>query len=324
MKAITYLKYGNPEVLEYSEIAKPKLKPNEVLIKVQAASVNSRDWDMLIGHPYVYRLLFGLFKPRYRIIGTDISGIIEETGDEVSDWKPGDVVYGANPDGGYGAFAEFISLPSNKIVRKPNEMTMEEAAAIPEAGLLAYQALYLKRKILPGDKVLINGAGGGAGTYAVQMAKGMGALVTAVDSEIKVSAIRRLGADEVLNYQQIDFAQKEGKYDLILDFVATRTFFQIRKKLNPNGVYIVVGGSVTKILSLMFWAALLPKSQRKKYSLLAYELNANHLKTINELYTAKIMKPIIDKVFALQDASSAMDYFNRGSFVGKIVLKVQS
>ena len=324
MKAITYSKYGNPDVLEYSEIAKPKLKSNEVLIRVKAASVNSRDWDMLTGRPYIYRLLFGLFKPRYRIIGTDISGIIEETGEGVTDWKPGDVVYGANPDGGYGAFAEFISLPEDKIVRKPEEMTLEQAAAIPEAALLAYQALHLKRNIQPGDKVLINGAGKGAGTYAVQMAKGMGALVTAVDSETKVSAIRHLGADEVLNYKQIGFTRKEGKYDLIIDFVATRSFFQIKKKLNPNGVYIVVGGVVGKILSLLFWAALLPKSQNKKYSLLAYELNANQLKVINELYTAKVMKPIIDKVFALQDTSSAMEYFNRGSFVGKIVLQVQS
>ncbi|MCU4163814.1 NAD(P)-dependent alcohol dehydrogenase [Carboxylicivirga caseinilyticus] len=322
MKAVTYSKYGGPEQLTLKEVMLPTPKEDEVMIRVKSASINSRDWDMLTGRPKIYRLLFGFPKPKYPIIGTDIAGIVEGVGENVTEFKTGEKVYGANPDGGYGAFAEFITLPQNKVIHIPANMSMNEAAAIPEAGLLAYQALNYNGAIRPGQSVLINGAGGGAGTYAIQMAKAMGALVTAVDSGEKSQAMIDLGADQVLDFKQTNFASGNDKYDLIIDFVATRSFFNVRKKLNAKGAYVAVGGKVGKIISLSLLSLLLPKSKAKKVSILAYVMNKSQLAEINEMYLQGQIKPRIDKVFSLSDTANAMKYFSEGTFIGKIVIKI--
>nr|WP_321409056.1 NAD(P)-dependent alcohol dehydrogenase [uncultured Carboxylicivirga sp.] len=322
MKAVTYSKYGGPEQLTLKELMLPTPKEDEVMIRVKSASINSRDWDMLTGRPKIYRLIFGFPKPKYPIIGTDIAGLVEGVGEKVTEFKTGEMVYGADPDGGYGAFAEFITLPQNKVIRIPANMSMDEAAAIPEAGLLAYQALNCNGAIRPGQSILINGAGGGAGTYAIQMAKAMGAYVTAVDAGEKSQAMIDLGADQVLDFKKTDFTSGYDKYDLIIDFVATRSFFKVRKKLNANGAYVAVGGKVGKIISLSLLSLLLPKSKGKKVVILAYAMNTSQLAEINEMYLQGQIKPRIDKVFSLSETAIAMRYFSEGSFIGKIVIKV--
>ncbi len=322
MKALIYSQYGNPDVLQVQELPVPKPGAKELLIKVFAASVNSRDWDMLTGKPAIYKLLFGWPKPKYSVIGTDIAGVVQEIGDEVRGFKAGDMVFGANPDGGYGAFAEYIILSQNNVCLKPPAMSMFEAAAIPEAGQLAFQAFEIAGQLKPGASVLINGAGGGAGTFAIQMAKQAGANVTAVDKQIKHLAMKDIGADIVLDYYNTDFATLDNRYDLIIDFVATRSFWKIRRLLMRNGTYVIVGGQVGKIIKLILWNLFIPKSQNRRICLLAYKMNTEQLKQINILYQNELLKPVIDKIFKLEEGAKAMHYFHKGDFVGKIVVEV--
>jgi NADPH:quinone reductase-like Zn-dependent oxidoreductase len=243
MKAIVYTKYGSPEVLQLKEVAKPTPKDDEVLIKVQAVSVNRSDWEGLSGKP-LYARLGGLLKPRHHILGSDIAGRVEMAGRHIRRFRPGDEVFGDILPR-LGGFAEYVCARESALAPKPASMTFEEAAAIPQAAVIALQGTRDKGKIHPGQKVLITGAGGGAGTFAVQLAKLYGAEVTGVDNTGKLDFMRSLGADHVIDYTREDFTKNGKQYDLILDVVAHRSVFAYKRALGSRGSYFLTGGSVT-------------------------------------------------------------------------------
>jgi len=251
VKAIVYTKYGPPDVLELKEVEKPTPKDNEVLIKVHAASVNSWDWDLLRGTPFLNRL-GGLLKPKYKILGADIAGRVEAVGRNVKRFQPGDEVFGDLSECGWGGFAEYVCARENALALKPASMTFEEVAAVPQAAVMALQGLRDKGQIQPGQKVLINGAGGGVGTFAVQIAKSFGAEVTGVDSTRKLDMMRSIGADQVIDYTREDFTKSGQRYDLILDVVAYRSIFDYKRALSPKGIYVFVGGSMAAAFQAVF------------------------------------------------------------------------
>ncbi|MCP5105454.1 MAG: NAD(P)-dependent alcohol dehydrogenase, partial [bacterium] len=253
MKAIVYERYGSPDVLELKELEKPTPKDNEVLIKVHAVSVNASDCELLGGSP-LYTRMWGLLKPKKKILGSDIAGRVEVVGRNVTQFQQGDAVFGDILEC-WGGFAEYVCAPRNSLILKPAGMTFEEAAALPQAASVALQGLRDKGRIQPGQKVLINGAGGGAGSFAVQIAKLFGAEVTGVDSTGKLDMMRSIGADRVIDYTQEDFTRNEQCYDLILDFVASHSIFDYKRALSPRGVYAMVGGSMAHIFQTLFFGS---------------------------------------------------------------------
>ncbi len=329
MKAIVYEKYGPPDVLELKEVEKPSPKDNEVLIRVHAASINSWDWDMLTGRPLEYRLFFGLLKSKYRVLGCDIAGRIEAVGRNIKQFHPGDDVFGDLCEGSWGGFAEYACARENELTLKPAGMTYEEAAATPQAGLLALQGLCDKREIKPGQSVLINGAGGGVGTFAIQMAKSFSAVVTGVDSTGKLDMMSSLGADHVIDYTQEDFTKNGSCYDLILDVKTDRSIFDYRRALSANGMYVTVGGRTTRILQLVTLGSFismtgsLPGRQAgKKLTLIMHKPNKD-LNILNGLIESGKVKPVIDRCFPLSETAEAFRYFEEGQFKGKIVITVE-
>ncbi|KAF0216401.1 MAG: hypothetical protein FD174_3691 [Geobacteraceae bacterium] len=323
MKAIVYGKYGLPDVLELREVEKPAPKENEVLIKVHAASINSWDWDMLTGRPLEYRLGSGLLKPtKTKILGCDIAGRVETVGRNIKRFHPGDEVFGDLCEGYWGGFAEYACASEDELMLKPAGMTFEEAAATPQAGLLALQGLCDKREIKPGQKVLINGAGGGVGTFAIQMAKAFGADVTGVDSTGKLDMISSLGADHVIDYTQEDFTNNGKCYDLILDVKTDRSIFDYRRALSSDGIYVTVGGRSARILQLVSLGSLVSMIGSKKMTLIMHKPNKN-LDILSELIESGKVKPVIDRCFPLSETAEAFRYFGEGHFKGKIVITVE-
>ena len=323
MKGVVYTKYGSPDVLQIKEIEKPIPRDDEVLIKVHAASINSWDWDMLTGRPIEYRLLGGLLKPtKTKILGCDIAGRIEAVGRSIKQFRPGDDVFGDLCEGSWGGFAEYVCAREDELTLKPTGMTYEEAAATPQAGLLALQGLCDKREIKPGQSVLINGAGGGVGTFAIQMAKSYGAEVTGVDSTGKLDIMSSLGADHVIDYTQEDFTKSGNCYDLILDVKTDRSIFDYRCVLSSNGIYVTVGGRSARILQLVLLGSLLSMTGSKKMALIMHKPNKD-LNILNELFESGKVKPVIDRCFPLSETVEAFQYFGEGHFKGKIVITVQ-
>ena len=321
MKAIVYTKYGPPDVLQLKEVEKPTPKDNEVLVKVHAASVNDWDWGLLQGTPFMNRLLFGLLKPKYTILGCDIAGRVEAVGRNVKQFQPGDEVFGDISGYGFGAFAEYICARENALVLKPASMTFEEVAAVPQAAVLALQGLRDKRQIQPGQKVLINGAGGGAGTFAVQIAKSFGAEVTGVDSTSKLDMMRSIGADQVIDYTREDFTKNGQRYDLILDFAAYHSIFDYKRALSPKGIYVMVGGSSARIFQVMFLGPWISMTGSKKMGILMHKPNKD-LAFMKELFEAGKVVPIIDRRYPLNETAEALRYFGEGHARGKVVITV--
>lgn len=320
MKAILYTRYGSPEELQLAKASKPNPKDDEVLVKVRAASVNSWDWDLVRGQPRIYRLFFGLFRPRHPIIGSDIAGHVEAVGKDVTQFRPGDEVFGDISGSGFGAFAEYVCAPANVLALKIPSMTFEQAAATPQAGVLALQGLK-QGQLGAGQKVLINGAGGGVGTFAVQMAKTAGAEVTAVDRADKLDLLRALGADWVLDYRRDDFARIGQTYDLILDMVAEHSMAECRRVLAPGGRYVIVGGRVGTLLgaaTLGSWFS----PEGKKIGLLMHQPNPKDLHELNLLFEAGAVKPIIDRTYQLHQTAAAVRYLGEGHVRGKVVLTI--
>ena len=322
MKAIVYHTYGSPDVLKLADVAKPAPGDDEVLIKVHAAALNSWDWDRLTGKPYVYRLLFGLLKPKLPILGADVAGTVEAVGRNVQQFQPGDAVFGDLCEGGWGGLAEYVCARETALTLKPAGMTFEQAAAIPQAGVLALQGLRDKRPVQPGQKVLINGAGGGVGTFAVQMAKSFGAEVTGVDSPAKLEMLRSLGADHVIDYTQEDYTQTDQQYDLIVDVVARRSISDYKRALTPQGTFVVIGGSIATILQTATLGTWYSKPEGQQMSLLMHRPNKD-LASIIALFESGQVVPVIDKCYSLPEAAEAIRYLGAGQAKGKVVITVE-
>lgn len=324
MKAIVYHRYGSPAELKFQEVDKPVPRDNEVLVKVHAASVNAWDWDMLRGEPFLTRVLAGIFKPKYKILGADISGKVEAVGKRIKQFRPGDEVFGDLSADHWGGFAEYVCAKEKALLLKPSNLTHEEAAAVPQAALLAWQGLYYRGKIRQGQKVLINGAGGGVGTFAVQIAKMYGAEVTGVDSTSKLDMLRSIGADHVIDYTKEDYTRQGWQYDLILDTVAYRPIADYKRALCPGGTFVMIGGSTQRVLQVMLFGAFLSKGrENKKIGILIYNNNPKDLATIKELLESKKIKPIIGKQYALHEVPQAFEYFSKGEVKGKAVVVIR-
>lgn len=320
MKAIVYHNYGSPEVLTLKEVDKPKPKDDEVLVKVHAASINSWDWDMVRGKPIFVRM-WGLLEPKYTIPGADIAGRVEDVGRLVKKLKIGDEVFGDLCECSWGGFAEYACARETALALKPESMTFEQAAAIPQAGLMALQSLRDKGKVKTGQKVLFNGAGGGVGTFAIQLAKLYGAEVTAVDTIEKFPMMRSLGAEHVIDYTKEDFTQNGQGYDLIIDVVSNRSVSEYKRVLNPGGVFIMIGGTMASILKAMILSPVISMSGDKKVGMLAYQPNKG-LDVMSELFTSGQVVPVIDRVYPLQETAEAFRYYADGKFKGKIVISM--
>jgi len=322
MKAIVFTEYGNADVLHMKEVEKPSHAENEVLIRVYAVSINSWDWELLRGVPFVNRLMFGLFRPKkINILGCDIAGRVEAVGSKVKKFKPGDEVFGDLSGGSWGGFAEYTCAREDELSIKPECLTFEEAAAVPQAGLLALQGL-LKGEIKSGQKVLINGASGGSGTFAVQIAKYFGTEVTGVCSTGKMDMVRALGADHVIDYTQEDFTKNNQHYDLIIDAQAHHSIFDYMRVLSPKGVYIVHGGSNTTINQVMFLGPLISMVGNKKISLLLHKSNKNMNFLIELLESGRVV-PIVDKCYLFNETVEAIRYFGERRARGKVVITIQ-
>jgi len=321
MKAIVYHRYGSPDVLKLEEVDMPTPKDNEVLIKVHAVSVNRSDWEGLRGKP-LYARIGGLLKPRHQILGSDIAGRVEMAGRNNRQFQPGDEVFG-DILGRMGGFAEYVCARGRALALKPASMTFEEAAAIPQAAVIALQGIRDKGQVQPGQKVLINGAGGGAGSFAVQLGKLYGAEVTGVDNTGKLDFMRSLGADHVVDYTREDFTKNGKQYDLILDVVAHRSIFACARALRPNGSYFAVGGSVATMFQILLLGPWIRRTAGKNIRLLVVQPNRKDLVFITELCEAGKVVPVIDRRYPLSEVPEALRYLGEGLAKGKVVITVE-
>ncbi|NIM17673.1 MAG: zinc-binding dehydrogenase [Candidatus Aminicenantes bacterium] len=324
MKAIVYEKYGPPDVLELKEVEKPTPKDDEVLIKVHAASLNAKDWRYLRADPFLVRLMGGgLLKPKHKILGADIAGQVEAVGRNVKEFSPGDEVFGDICESGYGGFAEYASASENALAEKPANLTFEEAAAVPLAAVSALQGLRDKGQIQKGQKVLINGASGGIGTFAVQIAKSFGAEVTAVCSTRNLDMVRSIGADHVIDYTKEDFTKNGERYDLILAVNGYHSIFDYKRALSPKGIYVMVGGTMAQMYQAMLLGPFISMTGSKKMRILSAGPNQKDLIFLKELLLAGKIKPVIDRVYPLSDVPQAIRYLEEEHARGKVVITLE-
>ncbi len=324
MKAIVYTKYGSPDVLELGDVEKPIPKDEEVLVNVYAAAANPADWHMIRGKPLFARLGFGLFKPKNTIPGIDIAGRVEAVGKNVTDFKPGDSVFG---DSGWGGgFAEYVCVAEKKLVLKPENLTFEQAAAVNVAAITALQGLRFKGPIKPNQNVLINGASGGVGTFAVQIAKTFGTKVTGVCSTRNVEMVRSIGADDVIDYTKKDFTAGARKYDFILDAVGNRSVGDYKRALTENGHCVIAGfTTLGRLFQHMIWGALSSSKSGKSVGLMGTaQPNKKDLNLLKELLESGKIKTVIDRVYRLEETAEAIRYLETGHARGKVVMTVQT
>jgi NADPH:quinone reductase-like Zn-dependent oxidoreductase len=320
MKAVVYTRYGPPDVLRLTDVETPAPKDNEVLVKVHAVSLNASDWELLRGKP-LYSRIAGPFRPRHHILGSDIAGRVEAAGRNTTLFQPGDEVF-ADILSQMGGFAEYVCVPESALARMPAGMTYEEAAALPQAGAIALQGIREKGQVQPGQKVLINGAGGGSGMYAIQLAKLHGAEVTGVDNTEKLEFMRSLGADHVIDYTREDFTRNGRTYDLILDLAAHRSALAYKRSLTPGGRYLYVGGSVTTLLQVLLIGPLTGRAAGRRIRLLAVRLGAQHVAPIVELCQAGKIAVVIDRRYRLSEVPEALRYLGDGHAKGKVVVVI--
>ncbi len=320
MKAIVYTKYGPPDVLQLKEVDKPTPKDDEVLVKIHAASINAADLDYLRGKTMTR--IGGFPKSGFKILGSDIAGRIEAVGRNVKEFKPGNEILADLSVCGFGAFAEYACVPEKELALKSASMTFEEAATLPQAAILALQGLRDKKQIQPGQKVLINGAGGGVGTFAVQLAKYFGTEVTGVDSTEKLDMVRSIGADHVIDYTQEDFTKNGQRYDLILDVVVSRSISDYKRALNPKGILRMVGGSMARVFRAFLIGPFISRS--KKMTIVIWKPNKKeNLAFLAELLGTGKIVPVIDKRYPLSEVAEALRYFEEGHHQGKLVITVE-
>ncbi|WP_420627397.1 NAD(P)-dependent alcohol dehydrogenase [Candidatus Leptofilum sp.] len=322
MKAAMIEKYGNANAIVLKEIEKPTPKDNEVLIKLKAASLNASDWEALTGKPAYVRVFNGWLKPKPTILGSDVAGQVEAVGKDVTQFQPGDEVFGDLLWSDAGGFAEYVCARERFITLKPKSLTFEQASAIPQAGALALQGLRDKRQIQPGQKVLINGAGGGTGTFAVQLAKMFGAEVTGVDSADKFEMLHTLGADHVIDYRHEDYTKNGKQYDLILDLVASRSIIAYRRALKLDGVCVMVGGNSLALLQIGLIGPRISKKGGKELGLLMLKTNPKDLDYLTVLHETNKVSPIIDRCYPLEQVTEAFHFFGQKRAIGKVVITI--
>jgi len=321
MKAVVYTEYGSPDVLQIKEIPTPIPTDDQLLIKIYAVSINGSDREGLVGKP-LYARIGGLRRPSQQILGSDIAGRVEAVGKNNTEFKVGDEVFGEIP-GYHGGFAEYVCTRGKTLILKPASMTFEEASAIPQGGVIATQGMSEKGNVQAGQKVLINGAGGSAGMFAIQLAKLHGAEVTGVDNAYKLDFMRSLGADHVIDHTKEDFTKSGKRFDLILDLIAHRSAFAYARALAPNGTYFFVGGSVSTLFQVLLLGPMIGRITGKNIRLLAVPQNRKDLIAITELCTTGKVRPVIDKRYPLSEIREALRYGSEGRAKGKIVITIE-
>jgi NADPH:quinone reductase-like Zn-dependent oxidoreductase len=321
MKAVVYTQYGPPDVLRIQDAAKPIPKDDEVLVKIHAVSINRSDWEGLIGKP-IYARMGGLLKPGRQVLGSDIAGRVEAAGAAAKQLKPGDEVFGDILWYGSGGLAEYVCVPEKALALKLAGLTFEEAAAIPQAGVIALQGIRDKGQVQPRQKVLINGAGGGAGAFAVQLAKKSGAEVTGVDNSGKVDFIRSIGADHAIDYAREDFTRSGKQYDLILDLAAYRSASAYARALTPTGSYYAVGGSVATFMNILLVGPWIRRATGKTVRILAVRPNRKDLLFVAEMCESGKIVPVIDRRYPLSETAAALRYLGEERAKGKVVITV--
>jgi NADPH:quinone reductase-like Zn-dependent oxidoreductase len=320
MKAVVYTRYGPPDVLRVTNVATPVPKDNEVLVRVAAVSLNRSDWETLRGKP-LYARIGGPFRPRHHVLGSDVAGRVQAAGPRATLFRPGQDVFG-DILRHMGGFAQYVCVPESTLAPMPAGMTYAEAAALPQAGVIALQGIRDQGQVQRGQKVLVNGAGGGSGMYAIQLAKLDGAEVTGVDNAEKLEFMRSLGADHVIDYTREDFTANGRAYDLILDLAAHRGAFAYQASLLPGGRYLYVGGSVTTLLQALLAGPLIGRADGKKTRLLAVRLGVEHLAPMVELCQAGTIATVIDRRYPLDETPAALRYLGEGHAKGKVVILV--
>lgn len=320
MKAIVCPTYGSPDVLELQEVATPTPKDDEVLVKIHAASVNAGDWHLMRADPFLIRLAFGFTKPKHSILGGDLAGTIEAIGKNVTQFQVDDEVFGSSPT--FGAFAEYVAVPEKALVVKPANMTFEQVAAVPTAAMTALQGLRDHGKIQAGQKVLINGASGGVGSFAVQIAKALGAEVTGVCSTSKMDMVQTIGADHVIDYKKEDFTRTGQHYDLILGVGGYYPLADYKRALKPKGIYVMTGGETRQMFETMFLGSFMSMTGSKKITNFLEKANQKDLVFVKELLESGKVTPVIDKGYPLSQVPEAIGYLEEGRAKGKIVINV--
>jgi len=322
MKAFTFKKYGLPTVLEIEEVAKPVPGDTEVLVRIYATSINDWDWGLVRGKPFVIRLINGLNKPKKTIPGVDISGKVEALGRNVRSFKVGDEIYCDLSECGFGGFAEYVCVPEKVLSKKPSNISFNDAAALPHAGILALQGLVEKGKVKSGQSVLINGAGGGVGTLGLQILKSYELTVTGVDSDEKLDMMKALGFDNVIDYKKVDFTATGEKYDLILDTKTNRSVFKYAQALNKSGTYVTVGGSMYRLFEILVLGSLISLFSKKKLGVLGLKPNKG-LVRISDLVEKGQIKPVVDGPYGFEKIPELIQYFGEGRHRGKIVVEIK-
>jgi NADPH:quinone reductase-like Zn-dependent oxidoreductase len=316
LKAMIYHEFGSPDNLELGEIEIPAVKNDEVLVKIHASSLNWIDWHFLTGKPFLARFMAGLFKPKNQVLGIDLAGVVETIGANVSQFQPSDEVFGSSS---HGCFVEYASIPEKDLVAKPANLTFEEAASVFGAAVTAIHALYGPDGIHPGQRVLINGASGGVGTFAVQIAKAMGADVTGVCSTRNLDMVREIGADQVIDYTQEDFTQNGERYDLVFDAVAKRSFSDCKHALKFDGVYVTTEFSLGFVLEGFLKSMT---GSKKMVPLPPKPPNVSDQNALKELLESGKVKPVIDRCYSLSEIPDALRYLGEGHARGKVVITI--
>ena len=322
MKAIIHTTYGSPDVLRLVELEKPSPAADEVLIRIHAASVNAYDWHLLRADPFLVRLSMGFFRPKNPMLGADVAGQVEAVGRDVTQFQPGDEVYGDLAVCGNGGFAEYVTVPEKYVARKPASLTFEQAAAVPMAAVTALQGLRDVGGVQPGHRVLINGASGGVGTFAVQIAKALGAEVTAVCSTSKVDLAQSLGADPVINYTREDFTRNGRQYDLILAVNGDRSLADYERALAPAGIYAMSGGSNSQIFQALLRGPLKSRRGGKRFTTVSARPNQADLDVMAGLIESGRVRPIVDRCYPLSETADAIRYVEAGHARGKVVIRI--
>ena len=324
MKAITHEKYGPPAVLEIKEIPTPTPGDDELLIEIHAAAVNSGDWRTVQGEPFLLRLAVGVFRPKKLMIGADMAGRVIEVGKNVTQFKVGDEVFGDLSGQKYGAFAEFVTVPEDAVWHKPKNLSFQQAAAIPETGAVAYHSLVEKGQIKSDDKVLIVGASGGIGTFAVQISKAFGAEVTAVCSTRNIELVSSIGADYVIDYTEKDFPAVDGQWDLIVATAGFHTPEEFRNALTSTGICVIAGGDLKQLSQMMLKGKRLSEKGGRTLTYLSHHPVQSEIIRLAEMAERGKIKPVIDRIFPFEQTADAIAYYGKGKSRGKVVIEIRS